>query len=152
MEEWLPVVGYEGRYLVSSLGRIRSEKTGKILNPSKNYAGYHVVSLYPDNRQHRVHVLVLTAFVGPRPSPAHDGCHENDNKEDNRLCRLRWDSKAGNVAERRSYKGDKNPNAKLSDNDRAEVKRRRLAGETTVALAKLFGITPTRVSQIALNT
>ena len=151
-EIWLPVVDYERRYSVSSLGRIRSTITGKILKPTKNYAGYHVVSLYPDKRQHRVHVLVLTAFVGPRPSPLHDGCHEKDNKDDNRLCKLRWDTKAGNAADRRPYDGEKNPNAKLNDGQRAEIKRRRLAGEKTIPLAKEFGITPTRVSQIALNT
>ena len=149
IERWLPVVGYEGRYSVSSLGRIRSERTGALLKTTPNYAGYHVVTLYPDKRQFRLHCLVLEAFVGPRPSPAHDGCHNKGDKNDNRLSQVRWDTKAGNCADRRHYSGEANPNASLTDKQRSEVRQRRRAGEKATHLAAEFGITPTRVCQIA---
>lgn len=38
---------------------------------------------------------------------------------------------------------------KIDDTMTMDIRRRRLAGETTVALAKAFGITPAYVSQIA---
>lgn len=44
----------------------------------------------------RVHVLVLEAFVGPRPDGL-QGCHWNDIKTDNRLENLRWDTASANM-------------------------------------------------------
>ena len=55
--------------------------------------GYPAVRL-PD-RQAKVHHLMLDGFVGPRP-PGCDGCHWDDNKTDNRLFNLRWDTKSAN--------------------------------------------------------
>lgn len=41
--EWLPVVGWEGRYDVSSDGQIRNAKTLHILVPGHNPKGYCTV-------------------------------------------------------------------------------------------------------------
>ncbi len=115
-ERWLPVPGYEGLYEVSDQGRVRSFDRyikhwrggnallkGRILKPiadnKKRERGYLRVGLYPAPRQlqvHQVHVLVLTAFVGPRP----DGmvcCHHNGVSTDNRLENLRWDTISANA-------------------------------------------------------
>ena len=109
-ERWLPVVGYEGYYEVSNIGRVRSldrayqTKTGKaaiwrgrILKHGLHDAGYPYVNLSVGNKQRvlKIHNLVLEAFVGPRP----DGmvaCHENDIPDDNRVENLRWDTHSSN--------------------------------------------------------
>lgn len=72
-ETWLPVVGYEGLYEVSSLGCIRStprpRTRGGLLKVSTGKRGYPKVSLCKDDAQvtHEVHRLVAAAFIGPRP-------------------------------------------------------------------------------------
>jgi hypothetical protein len=77
-EEWRPVVGYEGRYEVSSHGRVkRLAFTGKsnyqypekMIAPSMS-CGYPFVGMRDaDGKQNapRVHVLVAEAFIGKRP-------------------------------------------------------------------------------------
>lgn len=127
IEAWLPVVGLEGRYEISSEGRVRSlafRSNGlpQIMKSTPNYAGYHVLTLGVERKQHRVAVLVLTAFVGPRPSPQHEACHGPDfTKSNNRLRNLRWDTKSANCLERdNSYmKGDRNPQSRVSRAARA---------------------------------
>lgn len=107
-ETWLPVVGWEGLYEVSDLGRVRSverivqfgPRTRKVpstvLKPGKNPKGVLFVNLSNGAaKERRVHQLVLEAFVGPRP-PGMEGCHWDDNKENNTLSNLRWDTHSAN--------------------------------------------------------
>lgn len=73
-EEWRPVVGWEGRYEVSNLGRVKSLRgrgngPPMILLPSV-VRGYLRVTPGPRNGKIRtVHSLVAEAFLGPRPAP-----------------------------------------------------------------------------------
>jgi hypothetical protein len=152
-EEWRDVVGFEGRYEVSNWGRVRSlayrSTLGpQILQPSCNYAGYQVLTLGKARRQFRLHVLVLEAFVGLRPEGM-QACHRDNDKSNNRLSNLRWDTPSGNIADRRSYWGSENPRSKLTDEQRVEIRRRRRAGERTIDLAREFGVTSTRVGQLS---
>ena len=73
-EEWRPVRGLEGRYDVSSLGRVRSyySRWGKRKQPRLvgSFKGlYPTVSLPDENENHQnvyIHILVATAFI-PNP-------------------------------------------------------------------------------------
>lgn len=74
LEQWRPVVGYEGLYEVSDLGRVRSlpryGTIGKLLKPgTAKRGGYLYVNLCRDGRplNRTIHVLVAEAFLGPRP-------------------------------------------------------------------------------------
>lgn len=152
-EIWKPVIGFEGRYEVSSEGRVRSlafrSNLGpKVMKPSINGSGYMVITLGKDRRQFRLHRLVLTAFVGECPEGM-EGCHNDGNKLNNGISNLRWDTPSGNASDRRNYSGANNPNARLSEKEREEVIRRRLAGERSEALADEYGITTNRVYQLA---
>lgn len=70
------------------------------------------MTIYDDqgNRGDRhVAVLVLEAFIGPRPSPVHECNHDNGIKSDNHLSNLEWSTKSENVAH--AYRtGLKQPN------------------------------------------
>lgn len=71
-ERWLAVVGYEGFYEVSDLGRVRSlrmRKNGGLLHQLPNVHGYLVVHLCVNWVRDTcpVHQLVAAALLGPRP-------------------------------------------------------------------------------------
>jgi hypothetical protein len=77
-ERWLPIVGYEGFYEVSDLGRVRSlprvtrdgrRIAGRILALGRHKHGYPVANLWMDNRYRTrtVHALIAEAFLGPVP-------------------------------------------------------------------------------------
>lgn len=57
------------------------------IKPTRRASGYYVVSI--DRRQWKVHVLVLTVWVGPRP-PGMQCRHLDGNKSNNRLENLVW--------------------------------------------------------------
>ena len=96
-EIWKDIPGYEGYYMASNFGRIKSlgkgltHKTVKILKPG--YVGrdklYRVVTLYKNGilKHHRVCRLVWSAFNGPIP-PGMQINHINEVKNDDRLVNL----------------------------------------------------------------
>lgn len=108
-EEWRPVVGFEGLYEVSSLGRVRSlprltaMKNGRARHTRGGLLAaaigdrYSSVCLKHEGRSRtvRVHVLVAESFLGPRPE-GYDVCHGNNDGHDNRLANLRYDTHRNN--------------------------------------------------------
>lgn len=109
-EQWRAVVGYEGLYSVSCLGRVRSENRlvdkadgttqlvhARILAPVADRNGYLHVNLFRNNigATGYIHQLVLAAFVGPQP----DGLvvrHLNGKSSDNRLENLQFGTTSEN--------------------------------------------------------
>ena len=97
-EIWRDVVGYEGEYAVSSKGRVRNIRTGRILGGGYDGHGYPFVSLYKANskpKQIKVHRLVALAFI-PNPQNLPEVDHIDENKENNDISNLRWVSKSEN--------------------------------------------------------
>lgn len=100
-EKWKPVLGYEGLYEVSDLGRVRSfwySRTGKVLSPGLKNNGYYSVTLSKEGKKKTfsVHGLVYTSFNGPLP----DGMtidHINGDKRDNRLENLQLLTRGDNA-------------------------------------------------------
>ena len=106
-EVWKAPKGLDGRYEVSSHGRVRSlsrldtrgrRRSEKILSPRVAKSGHEFVALYGDHGRINiaVHVLVLETFVGPRPAGL-DACHWNDIPSDNRVENLRWGTRSDNA-------------------------------------------------------
>ena len=102
-EVWKDIKGFEGRYQVSNMGRVRSldrwslgERLcfikGMMLKPSLNNYGYLRVSLSDgrSNRKHyEVHRLVALHFV-PGYKKGLVVNHKNEVKTDNRAENLEW--------------------------------------------------------------
>lgn len=107
-EQWRPIPGCEGYYEVSDQGRLRSLRRtlpngrtvgGRILCTSSIDGGGYICNRLGDGmgggRTWKRHALVLSAFVGPRPSGA-VGRHLNGNRMDNRLANLAWGTSSQN--------------------------------------------------------
>jgi len=112
-EIWKDVVGYEGLYQVSNLGRVRSLDRyielsnqyklhkrfvkGKLLNPSLNTYGYPHVGLIKDKKQKTVvvHRLVAEAFLD-NPLNKKEVNHIDENKENAKLSNLEWATRIEN--------------------------------------------------------
>jgi len=102
-EIWLPIKGYEGRYEISNLGRVKSLilKVAKILRPGLNGKGYPSVSLHKSGsaKSWRVHALVAAAFLGHTPDGTTKVCvdHINNIRTDNRAENLQLISNRENM-------------------------------------------------------
>lgn len=92
-EVWQDIQGCSGIYQVSTLGRIRSLKKGKIKLPKPyiNDMGYAVLSLYADHKQktYHVHELVAETFLVKVDGKNYTD-HINGIKTDNGIDNLRW--------------------------------------------------------------
>lgn len=97
-EVWRPVSGYENLYQVSSLGRVRSCKSGRILKLRETNKGYFRAHLSKDGhaKDYSIHKLVATAFL-PNPSCLNQVNHIDENKANNHVSNLQWCSCRQNI-------------------------------------------------------
>lgn len=96
-ERWVTVPGFNGRYEVSDLGRVRNRESGKTLSPIRHYSGYYHLNLYVNAKAKscRVHRLVAAAYV-PNPSGLPDVNHLDGDKSNNAWTNLTWCTPAEN--------------------------------------------------------
>lgn len=113
-EIWKDVIGYEGIYMVSNLGRVKSLKFNKekILKPAKNSNGYYIILLCNNNiKARKVHQLVAESFLGHLPCAMNLVVdHINDIKTDNRIKNLQIVTQRFNLSKKKgnytsNYKG-----------------------------------------------
>lgn len=153
-EVWAAIPEWEALYEVSTLGRVRRSCpgrgtfAGKILQTVRYGKGYRAVTLHIRPRRYKqyVHILVLAAFVGPRPA-GFDINHKNGNKADNRLENLEYVTKSENSRHAwRSglnwHKGERSHYSKLREDQVKEIRAKYATGRYSYgALAALFGVT-----------
>jgi hypothetical protein len=172
-EEWRPVVGFEGIYSVSNLGRIRRELavkytyTGKMIKPG-NHHGYPTVQLWHLStvKLRFIHRLVAASFLGPRPEGSQVN-HIDGIKDNNRPKNLeyvtpkenqRHASRLGLLAfgsrnwtrkyPERLPRGDKHPLAKLKDTDIPQIRKLGKEGASASDIACIFGVSSTAIRHI----
>lgn len=170
-ETWKPIRTWEGYYEVSDMGRVRSlDRTilrkgswyrgpqttttkGKVLAPSFDTFGYPMVKLKLMSEErielHRIHSLVMETFIGPRP----DKCvvaHNDGNPKNPQLANLRYDTVAGNVADKKAHGthtcGETHSRAKLTQEEVDEI--RSITGIPQSQIAARYGITQPHVSAL----
>lgn len=101
-EVWVNISGYNGKYQISNLGRVKSFKYKQpyLLCQEANSKGYLRVTLHRHGRRHRVfvHRLVAQYFV-PNDDPLTKNTvdHIDGNKLRNMYDNLQWLSLSDNI-------------------------------------------------------
>lgn len=162
MEEWRTVQGYKGKYLVSSLGRIKSLrrkivcknghtywKEGRIMRPHVNLRnGYSYIGLYKNAsvKRIRVHRIVAIAFH-EKPSKKHDQVnHKNGVKTDNRAVNLEWTTAKENTHHavvtglKKNAVGSQYSHSKLKESDIPVIRSRIVKGDLLKDISSDYGV------------
>lgn len=123
-ELWKPVVGFEGSYEVSNLGRVRGVDRiiggphgprlwkGRVLRAGASACGRHkrlgvMLLLGGKFKTMRIHRLVMAAFIGPCPKGL-EVCHNDGNASNNHLANLRYDTRSENIKDQLRHGTHKN--------------------------------------------
>lgn len=95
-EIWKDIAGYEGKYQISNLGKVKSmnyRRTCKerILIPCKTANGYLQVRLSKNciSKQHLIHRLIAQAFI-ENPENLPEVNHIDEDKTNNCVSNLEW--------------------------------------------------------------
>ena len=174
-EIWKDVPGYEGRYQVSNVGRVKSldrivcqvnrwgtisknRLPGRIrkLTPTagrdnQDYLGVALRKQGKKTRLFLVHRLVLETFVGRCPK-GKVCCHADGDSKNNRVENLRWGTRSENEQDKLKHGTYfvRARNFKLSGEEFDAIKRLYATGRYSQrSLGKMFGVTHTAVKDIA---
>lgn len=131
-EQWKHVVGYEGFYEISNIGRVKrlprlSHQIATIVNPILTPYGYFICSL-GKNKKHRnyfIHRLVAIAFI-ENPRNCSDVNHLDGDRKNYKLENLEWCTRGENHKHAfrtglRHQNGDKNQSRKLNSRHVKEI-------------------------------
>jgi hypothetical protein len=159
-EEWRQIP--DTHYSASSLGRIRNDRTGRVLRQSLKKR-YLQVCIWPHS--HLVHSLVLLAFGHTRP-PGHTTHHKDHNKHNNAISNLCYVTQSENVTEairagrcqtgsehylhREPWRvrGSNNATSKLTEKDVRHMRLTYVRRHNGMALAKKYGLNLAHFSDI----
>ena len=168
MEEiWKDVVGYEGIYMVSSLGRmlskeriVKRKKMGDYLQKESiiegsDYHGYKVTSIAKNKiRKNKfIHVLIAEAFLGAKPEKM-EVCHADGDRKNNKIENLRYGSRSDNVRDAIKHgthytpfikKGSERSYAKINEVIAKQIKD---SDESSYVLAKKLNISRALISNV----
>lgn len=156
-EQWRDVLGYEGLYEVSNLGRIKSNnyrhtKKSGIRCQGNASCGYLNIGFNKNNKYktYLTHRLVATAFI-PNPKNKPQVNHKKGNKKNNVETNLEWNTCAENsihsyeVGLSNGRKGIKHHSVKLTEKQVIEIKE---SNANQIFLAKKYSICQQHVSKI----
>jgi len=170
-EIWKDVLGFEGFYQVSNLGRVRSvdrvvvhprygdmRRKSRVLKPSLSTCGYLSLVLCRDgvDSSKTVHSLVALAFIGDRPN-GYQINHKDGNRFNNSLENLEYCTRLDNMRHAfdlglmNTPKGEKHRSAKLKVSDIPIIRQRLSEGHFQTAIARDYGVTQGIISAIKLG-
>lgn len=170
MEIWKDVQGYDGKYQISNMGKVKSLprialcRNGIIksvpggIMVAKVSNGYLIIGLR-DGKKKRfftVHSLVAKAFIA-NPQDNRQVNHKNGNKADNRAENLEWVTASENV--RHSFRvlnrpknyGRKNGSCRLTEDNVRFIRAHYIPGHPIFgqsAMARQFSVTQYAVRSV----
>jgi hypothetical protein len=126
MEIWKDILGFEGYYKISSLGRVKSLRSNIILKQGLSN-GYYRVRLSVNNKQktYKIHRLVSIHFIDNKEGKPQVN-HIDGNKKNNCTQNLEWCTNSENRIHAGKIGlmpyGENNKNAKLTSKDVLEIR------------------------------
>lgn len=166
MEEWRAIIGWEGLYEVSNLGRARSLDRWVRVKTVKNarlvrgrllkgaiFDGYIFLHLREVGRSSRkpLHTAVAEAFIGPRPDGM-EVCHNDGNRQNASADNLRYATRAQNHADMIQHGthqiGERHPMAILNEQAVVRIRNTERRGGYLGTLAKEYGVTPQAIHRV----
>lgn len=173
IEIWKDVVGYEGFYQVSNLGRVKSvDRTvpypnskylngtgtrkfyGKILTLTNDGGGYSKVTLRKSGNQvaGKVHRLVAEAFLvkpdGKDYVNHKDGIRTNNNAENLEWCTSQENAQHAASRGTMGQKGEDAHRAKITEEVVFEIRSMYGSGEKIIRIAELFNLRHNHIESI----
>ena len=173
-EVWKNVIGYEGLYMVSNLGRVKAlERKVSIANKRSPYKtqrlkehlkkqqkpyGYLRTNVCKNGIVHnfQVHRLVALSFI-PNPEKKSQVNHINGIKTDNRVVNLEWATQSENMKHAfkiglQELKGEKHPMHKVTEKIVREIRAKFIPKVCTVnMLAEEYKLSMYCVRDIVYN-
>ena len=164
MEVFKDILGYEGLYQVSNLGKVKSTERkakhwrgglltvkSRIMKPFTSKCGYLIVSISKNSIDNKflIHRLVSNAFI-PNPYNKPQVNHINGIKTDNRVVNLEWNTRSENIKHAdnsglRNSKGENNSRSKLSEIDVFEIRK---SDKPIIFLSKKYNVGRNCISKV----
>lgn len=147
MEEvWKDVIGYDGSYQISNLGRVKSLKHKKyFILKECDVRGYRRVLLYKNNitQKFPIHRLVALHFL-PNPENKPTVNHKDGIKHNNFVDNLEWATFQENERHsfdtlNKSFIGEKNNRSKLKSTQILEIRELGKKMDTS-SIASIYGV------------
>ena len=109
MEIWKSIKGFEGCYMISNMGRVKSLPRNGTINVERiikpgirnNYLFIRLVGNHKDKKC-SVHILVAEHFI-PNPENKSQVNHKDGNKLNNCVDNLEWTTQSENMIHTRDF-------------------------------------------------
>jgi hypothetical protein len=103
----------------------------------------------------KIHIVVCTAFHGPKPTPEHQVAHRNGVRTDNRASNLRWATSLENHADMEVHgtvlRGSGHPEAKLTESQVRKIREERESGTPLKTIASKYGVAVSTIGNITVH-
>ena len=143
-------------YEVSACGALRLLKNksnllaGKILKGRIGKGGYRIYKINIDGRgvTFYAHRLVLTAFLGPQPTPSHQCAHWDGDPINNHYTNLRWATPSENSADRVRHGRHMTGHRKFTEEEVLDMRALRDGGKSYSHIRQQYKISKGNLSAI----
>lgn len=173
MEIWKDIVGYEGLYMISNMGRVKKLNSivtqvgfngveysrrfkERLIGQNSGKENYQMIHLRKDglNKAIRTHRLVAIAFI-PNTENKPEVNHINGIKSDNRVENLEWCTSSENqfhsvrTGLSKIQYGSETTNSKLTEKDVLKIRElKQTTKMNNTEIGKLFGVKQPAISKI----
>lgn len=166
-ERWTEIKGYEGLYLISDHGRVKSlpklveYSNGRIYHYEEkilklNFSnGYRTISLVKEKEKttHMAHILVGLHYI-PNPENKPFINHIDGDRSNSYYLNLEWSTNSENqlhsynILGRKAVRGEQNGIAKLKETDIPLIRSLRNDGMIIREIANVFGVSKEAIRKV----